>query len=181
MTRRLISLCLALGTMLALTGVALAGGWAVVTLDSLPREIRAGEPLTLGFMVRQHGITPTESITPFLSARQVATGETLRVAARKEGVPGHYVVDVTFPSAGAWTWKVTPDPFEATEFGTVTVLAAGAKPSASSPTSLVSIPGETVTLARLGLRGLGMIALLGAVILAARRRAALQPQATPGR
>ena len=34
---------------------ALAGGWAVVTLDQLPAEVRQGQSLRLGFMVRQHG------------------------------------------------------------------------------------------------------------------------------
>jgi len=34
---------------------ALAGGWAVVTLDTLPAAPRAGQTLSLGFMVRQHG------------------------------------------------------------------------------------------------------------------------------
>jgi ABC-type sugar transport system substrate-binding protein len=37
--------------------VAQAGGWAVITLDDLPRQIVAKQPFTIGFTVRQHGRT----------------------------------------------------------------------------------------------------------------------------
>jgi len=49
----------AIVALLALATPALAGGWAVVTLDSLPREVRAGASFQLGFTVLQHGKTPT--------------------------------------------------------------------------------------------------------------------------
>src|SRR3712207_2253271 len=86
--------------MLVLTAPALAGGWAVVTLDALPEEPRAGETLRLGFMVRQHGVRPADFVEPFLAATNKETGETLRVDARQEGATGHYVVEVTFPREG---------------------------------------------------------------------------------
>lgn len=98
-------------TMLALPVPARAGGWAAVTLDDLPRAPRAGEVLSLGFMVRQHGVTPTDSVTPYLTATNRDTGESLRINARKEGPIGHFFVDVTFPSAGAWEWEIMPAPF----------------------------------------------------------------------
>ncbi|RPI90695.1 MAG: hypothetical protein EHM40_17685, partial [Chloroflexi bacterium] len=41
---------------------AFAGGWAVITLDELPGAVVAGEPLTVGFTVLQHGITPMSGI-----------------------------------------------------------------------------------------------------------------------
>jgi hypothetical protein len=121
--------------MLALAAPALAGGWAVVTLDSLPREVRAGQTFQLGFVVRQHGKTPTNQdlngkpLKPVLTARKQgpatssrdtgtlvlvaahASGpakgeETIRVEARQEGAVGHYVADVTFPSDGVWAWQI---------------------------------------------------------------------------
>jgi mono/diheme cytochrome c family protein len=92
----------------------LAGGWAMVTLDTLPVQPRTGEAITLGFMVRQHGVTPvSEPLSPYLSAQNRDTGDLLRVDARQEGRVGHYVAEVVFPSAGAWDWKVVPDPFPA--------------------------------------------------------------------
>ena len=48
-------------TLLSLPALAwLAGGWAVVTVEQLPDYVEAGKPLTLTFMVRQHGVTPLE-------------------------------------------------------------------------------------------------------------------------
>src|SRR4029450_13639822 len=101
---------------------------------SLPREVRAGQSFQLGFMVRQHGKTPTNldldgnPLTPVLTAHKqapassrsggtlvlvsapasaAAKGEdTIRVEARQEGVVGHYVADVTFPSDGVWEWQI---------------------------------------------------------------------------
>ena len=33
---------------------ALAGGWAVITLDELPADVVAGAPLTIGFTDQRH-------------------------------------------------------------------------------------------------------------------------------
>lgn len=83
MVRRIAAI-FGLVCVLTLAGAApaLAGGWANVTLDRLPAEPRAGQTLTLGFMVRQHGITPTNGVQPYLSARNTETGQTLRFTAR---------------------------------------------------------------------------------------------------
>jgi hypothetical protein len=134
MFRRSIFVCTAVVVaMLALAAPALAGGWAVVTLDSLPRDVRAGQSYQIGFVVRQHGKTPTNSdlngkpLKPVLTARKPAATsrggsgmlmiagpasvvskgeETIRVEARQEGAVGHYVADVTFPSDGVWEWQI---------------------------------------------------------------------------
>jgi hypothetical protein len=134
MFRRSIFVCMAVVVaMLALAAPALAGGWAVVTLDTLPRDVRAGQSYQIGFVVRQHGKTPTNSdlngkpLKPVLSghksagtssvgsgmlmvagpASTVSKGEeTIRVEARQEGAVGHYVADVTFPSDGVWEWQI---------------------------------------------------------------------------
>jgi cytochrome c2 len=96
---------------------ARAGGWAAVTLDSLPAEPRAGEPIKVGFTVRQHGLEPiniaweNQPVTPYLEAQNPATGELLRVKARQEGPIGHFVVEVIFPNPGSWRWSIQPEPF----------------------------------------------------------------------
>jgi hypothetical protein len=133
------SLFLRVGLGAALTGIlllalaqpALAGGWAVVTLDTVPQAPHVGQQLMLGFMVRQHGVTPIDgaygvsTLQPVLTARNRATGQTVQAMARKDGgLVGHFVVDVTFPAAGAWDWGIEPAPFEATQLGTLTVLPA---------------------------------------------------------
>src|SRR4029453_17945769 len=124
----MISFALALVALVLLASPALAGGWVVITLDSLPQEVRAGQTLHLGFMARQHGKTPNSELDAYLVARKSASasgtfdrvlgvttahakGTELRVQARQEGAAGHYVVDVTFPEAGTWEWEIVPEPY----------------------------------------------------------------------
>jgi len=147
--RSIFAFVLVVLAMLALAAPALAGGWAVVTLDSLPREVRAGEPFQLGFMVFQHGKTPTNKdlngnpLKPMLTAikqggaatTQAKVAESIRVEARQQGPTGHYVVDLTFPSDGSWAWQITlptfyvqdsPSGSNAAIFAPISVLPAAA-------------------------------------------------------
>src|SRR5262245_14228204 len=110
MRRRMVyGIVLALAGVLVLAAPVFAGGWVVITLDTLPREVRAGQALHLGFMVRQHGVTPNSDVSPILTAtKQGASGaadSSVRAEARQEGAEGHFVVDVTFPGTGTWEWK----------------------------------------------------------------------------
>src|SRR5262245_54546848 len=105
--RSIFAFVLVILALLALAAPALAGGWAVLTLDALPREVRAGQSFQVGFMVRQHGKTPTNNdlngnpLKPMLTAtKQGAAAETIRAEAHQQGSTGHYVVDLTFPSDG---------------------------------------------------------------------------------
>jgi len=84
----------------------LAGGWAVITLDELPGQIVTGEPLEIGFMVRQHGRTPMSGLTPTITARLTGSNETIRASAQAEGKVGHYVAVLTLPQAGEWRWAI---------------------------------------------------------------------------
>lgn len=133
---------------------AQAGGWAVVTLDSTPIDVRAGETLRIGFMVRQHGQTPIhqafgERVKAVLSARNTTGEGTVQVEALADTPIGHFVVEATFPSEGVWSWEITPAPFAGTRFEPLTVLAAGTplrsantavtKPSAATPVELESL------------------------------------------
>ena len=87
--RSLFTLTLTLAALLALAAPALAGGWAIVTLDTLPREARAGETLHLGFMVRQHGKTPINDVSPYLLATKQGTTQAVQADARQEAcTPG---------------------------------------------------------------------------------------------
>ena len=127
--RSILSFGVIVATMLVLAAPALAGGWAIVILDSVPTSVRAGETLHLGFVIRQHGERPVDTdweghpLKPYLTIRQKDSGqsirpaggvvmvavplsaqakgnESIRFAARKDGPVGHFVVDVKFPSAG---------------------------------------------------------------------------------
>ena len=58
-TKRAMGSLLVVLTLSALsTTAAWGGGWAVITLDELPASPRAGETMSVGFTVLQHGITP---------------------------------------------------------------------------------------------------------------------------
>jgi cytochrome c551/c552 len=78
-----------------------AGGWAVITLDTLPDTVEVGRATPLVFMVRQHGKTPLPGLSPSIQAtmgaRQVA------VAARPGGSLGQYAASLILPEPGPWT------------------------------------------------------------------------------
>jgi hypothetical protein len=137
--RRRLSLGFVLAVaMLLLASPALAGGWAVITLDTLPRDVHAGQSMRVGFVIRQHGVDLVNTdwegraLKPVLTARKQADtsgaaggtvilaaahssaqakGETIQAQARQEGPKGHFVVDVVFPSAGTWAWEIAAPPF----------------------------------------------------------------------
>jgi len=94
-------------SILFLTGqVVLAGGWAVVTLDELPADVVAKQPITIGFVVRQHGQTPMADLTPVVKAVHVETQKTIQVSAKAKGAVGHYVATLNFPEPGRWRWSI---------------------------------------------------------------------------
>lgn len=142
MRRKLSVLGILIGLLL-LARPVLAGGWAVITLDSLPGEVRAGETLSIGFMVRQHGQTPTNGVSPTLSAYNAETGERVTADARQSGETGHFVVDVVFPGEGQWEWSLSgfgPP----VEYAPLTVLPATAAIADATPASTAFPVRETL-------------------------------------
>lgn len=103
-TRMSLAASLLLAGMLLLASPAMAGGWAVITLDELSGEIVAGEPFEIGFTVRQHGVTPLDGLTPIVSARQ--PGSSVTEQAQAQGKTGHYVATLSFPQGGEWEWSI---------------------------------------------------------------------------
>src|SRR5215208_4921510 len=100
-----ISLGLALLMVLVFVSPAFAGGWAVITLDELPMDVVAGQPLQIGFTVRQHGVTRLDGLDPTILAR-LPFEEQLTVHAKPEGEQGHYTATLTFPKEGNWEWSI---------------------------------------------------------------------------
>ena len=84
---------------------ALAGGWAVITLDELPANVIAGEPLRIGFTVLQHGRTPMPDLYPTITAK-LSSAEPMVISAEPEGKPGHYTATLIFPKEGNWEWSI---------------------------------------------------------------------------
>ena len=106
MKKGFIALVSSLVLLLAQAFSTYAGGWAVVTLDELPTQVVAGQPLQIGFVVRQHGRTPVSGLSPAISAVHTDSGKTVRATATSQGEEGHYVATLDLPSAGTWKWSV---------------------------------------------------------------------------
>ncbi|HEV8217224.1 MAG TPA: hypothetical protein VGP95_15355 [Gemmatimonadaceae bacterium] len=76
------------------------GGWAVITVDSLPEYAVAGKPTTLTYTVRQHGMTLLSGLRPYVVARN---GSAVVEAKVGETSPSRYSATLTLPRDGAWT------------------------------------------------------------------------------
>lgn len=98
---------LALIGLLLMTTATFAGGWATITPDEgSPPQPNAGEEVSLGFNILQHGETPISWVKATLVATNLTTGGELRVVATPDEPEGHYTAKVTFPESGYWTWSV---------------------------------------------------------------------------
>ena len=153
---------IALGLALLLSVIfaipAFAGGWAVITLDELPTNVVAGEPLTIGFTVLQHGKTPMDGLYPIVTATLLKDAQFV-VTAESEGKPGHYTATLTFPKEGNWEWSIQafsmdqPMPtlsVAAPVAGTVSQPAAKTEPASISPLWIV----------RMSALGIGLLGLV---------------------
>jgi mono/diheme cytochrome c family protein len=104
--RFLMGLTLLFGVLLLAVPAVLAGGWTVTTLDALPTEVVAGQPLQVSFMIRQHGRHPWVYDQVMVHATHLRSQEKISVQARAKGRAGHYVASLKFPQAGTWRWDI---------------------------------------------------------------------------
>lgn len=118
--RSIVGLLIALVAIFGLGGTAAAGGWAVTTLDATPVPV-PGQPVEVGFTIRSHGVTPID-IADGVAIEVTATDGTVqRFPAARQGVSGHYVASVVFPTAGDFTWSVIQGGFGPQDLGALTV------------------------------------------------------------
>src|SRR5690349_19603785 len=141
--RSQISLGAALLLALVITIPVFAGGWAVITLDKLPVDVAAGEPLTIGFTVRQHGITLMDGLYPTVTAT-LPKGDSLTVNGEPDGTPGHYTATLTFPQEGNWEWSIQAftmhQPMPALHVAAPAVGSANGPASKSDPAAALLTP-----------------------------------------
>ena len=91
---------------LALAGVAQAGCWATVGLNSTPKpDLAAGKPWVVTIRVLQHGRTPMVDAKPEVRIRNTA-GELFTFKAKPTAKVGSYRARVVFPAAGRYTLGV---------------------------------------------------------------------------
>jgi hypothetical protein len=90
----------------ATAGTAHAGGWATVQLGApAPKSLDSGEPWRVELIVKQHGITPLDDVTPSVEITN-AQGAKELFTAKHAGKPGTYVAEVTFPAGGEWNTRI---------------------------------------------------------------------------
>lgn len=153
---RTIAVLAALAAALAVAPATHAGGWATVGFAPLPDETSAGGTWSPRIVIKQHGVTPLEGLTPIVSIhRDDGAMQTFTAAPTSE--PGVYRADVVFPSEG--DWRVTVESGFGGSNATYGPVAIGA--STGYGVGGVELPG-------LGL--IAAIALLGTAALATVRR-----------
>ena len=177
--RRIATALSALALSLLFAAPAFAGGWAVTTLDQLPPDIRATQTYSIGYTIRQHGVTPVNveqmGGTTEIQVTAPDGAKTLRYKGAQEGATGHYVATVIFPYQGSWTWRVTQGPFQPQGLGTASVLAPVGADAPAQPAAPVAAAAPAPAPQPAGPNALLVIALLlassGAAILFGSRLA----------
>jgi len=91
--------------LLFLAPLAALGGWATVTVEDLPEYVTSGQPTTLTFTVRQHGVRLLDDLKPSIQA-VTAAGGAVQAAATPAGSTGRYAATFTLPSPGTWTISI---------------------------------------------------------------------------
>lgn len=93
---------LALGLLVLASTVAAVrfGGWAVVTVKDAPDYFVVDKPVSFDFVVRQHGITPLDGLTPSISARKGVRWVNGKVVPTPAA--GTYRATLAVPSTGDW-------------------------------------------------------------------------------
>ncbi len=122
MRKLLVGLGLVVTLLAILSSTALAGGWAVSTLDPMDPPV-AGQETEVGFTIRQHGVTPVE-LEDVAVAITGPSGAIAVFDAQQDGTTGHYVATVVF-EAGQSTWEIRQGWFEAQQLGVIDVGATG--------------------------------------------------------
>ena len=149
---------------LVLAAAAGAGGWATVQLDSLPAGTNAGDTWKAELLVLQHGRTPLEGSLargPHSRRQRHRAG----VPGQPAGEPGRYSAEVTFPSAGTWSWEIWDGFSQTHTYKPVTIGGGTGGSDGSFPTVPLGAGAFALVLA----------GALGFVFMARRRRASPRP------
>jgi hypothetical protein len=129
----------ALAATLVLGPPAAAGGAATVTIAGPATGAIAGQPWAHDVEILQHGQTPIDWEQVSLIGHNALSGEVAAANGRPNGEVGRYLVEVTFPSAGDWTF----------EFGLRDLLVMNPEPVrvsvAASGDEVVTDPGNVTT------------------------------------
>src|SRR6478735_6681558 len=90
----------------------------------MPPVVRAGEVEPVGFVIRQHGVTPVAPDGDVGLEVRSPSGKVAYFAATPSGAVGHYVAEVVFPERGAARWTAHQGWFAPQDLGIVDVGSA---------------------------------------------------------
>jgi len=110
--RRRLALAASSATILSLivAATAFAGGWANAVMDTPPDDPAGPNvPVTLGFTLMQHGVTPVDWGSAQIVLTNDQTGQEIVGTATPSGPIGHWSADVTLPTEGSWSYQVRHD------------------------------------------------------------------------
>ena len=125
MRKLLAFIAVAAGLAVGVPTTSSAGGWVVVSLDSMP-AVHPGEDTEVGFTVLRHGVTP-ESSNDLVVVLTGPDGTSHRFEAVQQGAVGHHVATITVPDAGEYRWQVSGQ-FVAADLGTLDVAEPPGEP-----------------------------------------------------
>ena len=108
MIRRIAATFAALAMLLIVAVPVMAGGWAEIIADAQTTKPPVeGQPISIGFKVMQHGVTPAPWESATVHFVDQGSGEKIDVAATNDDANGHFSATATLPHAGYWSWQVT--------------------------------------------------------------------------
>ena len=171
MRSRPIAACSALALTLLLATTALAGGWANAVMDTAPDEPGGpNQPVTMGFTLLQHGVTPVDWGTTQVVLTNQATGESVSFDARLQGATGHWVAEISVPADGTWSYEVRHDlEIAMTGFDPIALGdAAAVSGTAATGTAATGIALQPALLMIGAFLALLAMAVLGAGLIALR-------------
>jgi hypothetical protein len=151
---------------LILAATAFAGGWANAVMDTPPDDPAGpNEPVTLGFTLMQHGVTPVDWGTAQVVLTNDETGQQIVANATASGPVGHWTADVALPAQGSWSYQVRHD-LEITLMGAQPISVGGAEAASTGGTAVIGM--SPALLAAGGFLALLGMAVLGGVLLVVR-------------
>jgi hypothetical protein len=123
---------------LLVASTVLAGGWANAIADPPPDDPGGpNQPITIGFTLLQHGVTPVDWGTTEVILTNEATGQAATFSAQPQGARGHWVAEVSAPATGTWSYEIRHDlEIVMTGFEPIVVGHAAAGPAGSATAPL---------------------------------------------
>jgi mono/diheme cytochrome c family protein len=123
-----------------------AGGWAVITVDTVPEAVQAGRPSVIAFTVRAHGVTPVGGLTPWIEAR--AGERVVTVKAGPDARQGRYAAKMVLPETGDWVLTIHSS-YGSSRLTLDPIAAVAALPAATSgPSRATAAEGRRLFLAK---------------------------------